>query len=85
LLIAVGGGLILVPGMPLVRVSYISQVANGFLLPFVLVFMLQLSNRSDLMGAYTISKGYNIVAISTVVFLVILTVVLIGLQLAGQG
>jgi Mn2+/Fe2+ NRAMP family transporter len=85
LLIVVGAGLILVPGIPLVRVMYLSQVANGFLLPFVLVFMLKLSNRSDLMGRFTVSKGYNIVAIGTVVFLIVLTLVLLGLQLSGNG
>ena len=85
LLIGLGAGLILVPGMPLVRVSYLSQVANGFLLPFVLVFMLILSNRSDLMGRLIISKGYNFVAIGTVVFLVVLTLVLLALQVMGMA
>jgi len=85
LLIGLGAGLILIPGMPLVRVSYLSQVANGFLLPFVLVFMLILSNRSDLMGRLTISKGYNFVAIGTVVFLVVLTLVLLALQVMGMA
>lgn len=85
LLIGLGAGMILVPGMPLVRVAYLSQVANGFLLPFVLVFMLILSNRSDLMGRLTISKGYNLVAIGTVVFLTVLTLILLALQLAGRA
>jgi len=85
LLIVLGAGVILVPGMPLVQVAYLSQVANGFLLPFILVFMLLLSNRSDLMGHLTISKGYNIVAIATVVFLIVLTLILLALQLAGKA
>ena len=85
LLIAVGGGLILLPGVPLVQVAYLSQVANGFLLPFVLMFMLLLSNRSDLMGRFTISKGYNLVAYGTIAFLVLLTLVLLALQLTGRA
>jgi Mn2+/Fe2+ NRAMP family transporter len=85
LLIVLGAGMILVPGIPLVSVAYLSQVANGFLLPFVLVFMLLLSNRSDLMGRLTISKGYNVVAIGTVVFLTVLTLILVALQLAGRA
>ena len=85
LLIGLGAGMILVPGIPLVRVAYLSQVANGFLLPFVLVFMLILSNRSDLMGHLAISKGYNVVAIGTVVFLTVLTLILVALQLAGRA
>ncbi|MBI3896217.1 MAG: Nramp family divalent metal transporter [Acidobacteria bacterium] len=77
LLIAVGAGLILVPGMPLIAVSYFSQVANGFLLPFVLFFMLSLVNRSYLMGRHTNSTGYNFVAGSAVIFVVILTFLLL--------
>jgi NRAMP (natural resistance-associated macrophage protein)-like metal ion transporter len=72
-LIVVGAGLILIPGMPLVRVSYLSQVANGFLLPFVLVFMLRLINRSDLMGQFTNSRGYNFITRAAVGILVLLT------------
>jgi len=85
LLIGLGAGLILLPGMPLVQVSYLSQVANGFLLPFVLIFMLILSNRADLMGRLTNSKGYNFVAIGTVVFLAVLTLVLVAMQLMGKA
>ncbi|HWP83892.1 MAG TPA: Nramp family divalent metal transporter [Terriglobia bacterium] len=85
LLIALGAGMILLPGVPLVQVAYLSQVANGFLLPFVLVFLLRLSNRSDLMGGLTISKGYNVVAISTVVVLIVLTAILLVLQLLGKA
>lgn len=79
-LIVVGAGLILIPGIPLVRVSYLSQVANGFLLPFVLIFMLLLINRADLMGQFTNSRGYNLVARSTVGALVVLTLSLLALR-----
>jgi NRAMP (natural resistance-associated macrophage protein)-like metal ion transporter len=85
LLIVFGAGLILAPGVPLVEVSYLSQVANGFLLPFVLVFMLILSNRADLMGRLTNSKGYNLVAYGTVIFLGVLTLILVVLQLTGRA
>lgn len=81
LLIVVGGGLILIPGIPLILVSYLSQVANGFLLPFVLVFLLLLVNRVDLMGEFKNSKGYNLIAGATVVVLVVLTLLLLGLEI----
>ena len=85
LLIVVGGGAILIPGLPLVRVAYLSQVANGFLLPVVLAFMLLLCNRSDLMGRLRNSKGYNLVAGATMVLLALLTLILVALQLAGRA
>src|SRR4029079_10304447 len=37
-LIVLGAGVLMVPGFPLFRVMVLSQVANGILLPFVLVF-----------------------------------------------
>ena len=79
-LIALGAGMILIPGIPLVRIAYLSQVANGFLLPFVLVFMLLLVNRTDLMGQFANSRGYNLVARATVGALVLLTVSLVALS-----
>jgi len=82
-LIVAGAGLILIPRMPLILVLYLSQVANGFLLPFVLIFMLLLVNRVDLMGRFTNSRGYNWVAGSTVAILVLLTLCLLAMSLAG--
>ena len=80
LLIVVGGALILIPGMPLIQVSYLSQVANGILLPFVLIFMLMLINRKDLMGDQTNSRWYNAVSGLSVVILIVLTLALVILS-----
>jgi NRAMP (natural resistance-associated macrophage protein)-like metal ion transporter len=80
LLIVVGGALILIPGMPLIQVSYLSQVANGILLPFVLIFMLMLINRKDLMGEQTNSRWYNAVSILSVAILIALTLALVVLS-----
>jgi len=75
LLIVFGAGVLLLPHVPLVYVSVLSQVANGIVLPFVLVFMLLLTNDRELMGEYVNGRGFNIVAWTTVV-------VMIGLTLA---
>jgi Mn2+/Fe2+ NRAMP family transporter len=76
LLIVGGAGVLLIPRLPLVYVSVSSQVANGILLPFVLVFMLLLTNDRELMGSYANSRWFNIVAWTTVVVMIVLTVVL---------
>ena len=55
------------------KVIIVSQVANGILLPFVLVFMLQLVNRREVMGTYTNSRLANIIAWSTSAVMVLLT------------
>ena len=56
LLIVVGAGVILIPKFPLVRMILLSQVLNGMLLPFVLIFMVLLINKVDLMGEWTNSR-----------------------------
>jgi NRAMP (natural resistance-associated macrophage protein)-like metal ion transporter len=61
-LIAVGAGLILLPGLPLIRIQLYSQALNGVAIAPVLVFMLLLVNKKDLMGEYVNSKFYNVVA-----------------------
>jgi len=76
-LIVVGAGFVLIPGLPLIRVIMVSQVANGILLPFVLFFMLKLVNRQDLMGTYVNSRGANAIAWSTSIVMVALTVALV--------
>lgn len=76
-LIVIGALLILIPGAPLIRIAVLSQVANGFLLPLVLVFVLLLVNRADLMGEQVNSRGFNWVAWSTTVAMILLSLVLV--------
>lgn len=61
-LIALGAGLVLLPGAPLLRIMYLSQVLNGILLPLVLIFMLLLVNQAGLMGRYRNSRLANVLA-----------------------
>ena len=76
-LIVVGAGVLLVPHLPLVYVSVLSQVANGVVLPFVLVFMLFLTNDRELMGDHINSRAFNIVAWTTVVVMIVLTLLML--------
>jgi Mn2+/Fe2+ NRAMP family transporter len=76
LLIVIGGGMVLLPGFPLVRLILLSQVLNGVLLPVILVFILILVNRKDLMGEWVNSKLYNAIAYTTVIVLTVLSLAL---------
>src|SRR5260221_12733650 len=49
-LIVAGAGVVLFPRLPLIYVQYITQVANGVVLPLVLVFMLLLTNECEPIG-----------------------------------
>jgi Mn2+/Fe2+ NRAMP family transporter len=80
-LIVVGALLVLVPNAPLILVMFFSQVANGILLPFVLIFMLKLVNDRMLMGDYVNSKTLNGIAWATTVIMIALTVLLVVLTL----
>ena len=82
-LIVCGAGLILFPRLPLLKVILLSQVLNGILLPFVLVFMLILINRERLMGEYKNGPWGNSIAIATSVIMVLLTIALIYNSIAG--
>jgi Mn2+/Fe2+ NRAMP family transporter len=81
LLIVVGAGPILLPGFPLVRMILFSQVLNGVLLPFVLIFMVLLINRPGLMKEWTNSRGYNMVAWVAVAVMIGLTLALAGITI----
>jgi NRAMP (natural resistance-associated macrophage protein)-like metal ion transporter len=73
-LIFLGAGIILLPGIPLFSVMYVSQVVNGIVLPAVLVFMILLISNKKLMGEYANKKAWNVLSWATVVILSGLTV-----------
>ncbi|OGP28478.1 MAG: Mn transporter [Deltaproteobacteria bacterium GWB2_65_81] len=78
-LIVLGGALVLYPRAPLILIMYFSQVANGVLLPFVLLFMLKLINDRELMGEHVNSKAFNGIAWTTTVVMIVLTVLLVAI------
>jgi NRAMP (natural resistance-associated macrophage protein)-like metal ion transporter len=83
LLIAVGAGVILIPKFPLVQMILLSQVLNGILLPFVLIFMVLLINKTEIMGEWTNSRMFNLVSWATVVIMIGLTLALVGITVRG--
>lgn len=86
LLIAVGGGVILIPNLPLVKISILSQVVNGAVLPFVLIFMLLLINKKELMGEHANKRTFNVIAWATTVIMIGLTALLVwGTLHGGSG
>jgi Mn2+/Fe2+ NRAMP family transporter len=76
-LIVVGAGLILLPGAPLLKILFFSQVGNGIWLPIVLIFIVLLSSRKDLMGEFANSKTFSAIAWTTSIIMIALTLILI--------
>ena len=67
--------MVLWPHFPLVKVTILSQVLNGVLLPVVMIFMLVLINKTELMGKHTNNRWFNMIAWAT-------AIIVIGLSLA---
>lgn len=80
-LIVVGAGVILTPNFPLVKMILLSQVINGALLPFVLIFMTLLVNKQKLMKEWTNTRFYNAISWVSVALMIGLTMALVALSI----
>jgi len=69
--------IISIPNVPLLMILFLSQVANGILLPFVLIFMLLIINDKKIMGEYVNSRVFNFIAILTAIIVMGLSIGLI--------
>jgi NRAMP (natural resistance-associated macrophage protein)-like metal ion transporter len=78
-LIVLGAALILIPGAPLIGIMIVSQVINGVLLPFVLIFILLLVNNKELMGEHVNGRFYNGLSWLSVLILIVLTLSLLAM------
>jgi len=76
-LIVVGSVIILIPHAPLVKLAVLSQVLNGILLPFVLVFMLLLVNKQELVSTLTHSRIHDLVDCGLTGIIVLLAAMLL--------
>jgi Mn2+/Fe2+ NRAMP family transporter len=83
-LIVGGAGVVLIPHLPLLKFILFSQVANGVLLPFLLIFMLLLVNRKEVMGEYRNSRLANVIAWGTSIVIMILTMAMVWTTATGQ-
>ncbi len=77
LIIFLGAGIILYPNFPLIPIMYFSQVINGMVLPFVLIFMLLLINDKKLMMEYVNGPIFNTIAWVISMVMIALTLLLI--------
>lgn len=69
---------VLIPGIPLFSLLFISSALNGFLLPIILIFVLILINDKSIMSNHTNSRIFNLVAWITTIVLIVLTVLLLA-------
>jgi NRAMP (natural resistance-associated macrophage protein)-like metal ion transporter len=82
----VGGGatVLVLPDAELINFAILSQVLNGVLLPVVIILMLLLINRKDLMGSHKNSRLWNVIAWSTSVIVIGMTMVMLWGMIPGH-
>jgi Mn2+/Fe2+ NRAMP family transporter len=83
LLIFLGAGVVLWPGLPLIPIMFISQVINGVVLPVILIFMLILINDAGIMGKHTNGRVFNLLSWLTVAILMTLSAILVLMMLGA--
>lgn len=59
IVIVIGALAVLWPNFPLFKVMILSQVINGFVLPFLLYYLIQLASDPELMGEYVNGPFFN--------------------------
>lgn len=84
-IISSAGILVLIPGAPLVLLMVLASFMNGLLLPFVLLYVINLANNKRVMGDYINSKGYNYIAWATVFTVISLTAFLVVTTIFPAG
>ena len=75
-IILFGALFVLIPKLPLLFIMYLSQVVNGIVLPFVLIFIIKIINDKDLMGEHVNSRPYNMISYATIFFVIVVTLMM---------
>jgi len=82
-LLVFGAIVALLPGIDVIRLLLVTQILNGLLLPVVLIAILRIINDPEVMGTHTNSRAYNVLAWTTVAFVVLLSTVYLILTILG--
>ncbi|NPV39779.1 MAG: Nramp family divalent metal transporter [Anaerolineae bacterium] len=79
-LILVSSLFVMIPGLPLFQIMWLSQSVNAILLPILLILLLKLANNKEIMGAYSNTKFQNYFAMALTVLIVVITFALFVLS-----
>ncbi|MBW6467046.1 MAG: Nramp family divalent metal transporter [Brevefilum sp.] len=82
-IIAVSVLIVMIPGIPLFPIMWLSQTLNAVFLPVLLVLVLKLSNNEQLMGNWKNKRFQNILAGGLTVFISLVTVALLLTSIMG--
>ena len=82
-LIAIGTVVAIIPGLNVFGLLVGVQVLNGVLLPVLLVFIWRLYANAELMGEHRNGRTFNAIALATVIWSSLLSVLVVASSLAG--
>ena len=74
---------IMIPGLPLIQVMFLSQVLNALLLPFILVFVMLLARDREIMGALASGRILGTIGWVSTAVLILLSLVLVATSVVG--
>jgi len=80
-LIVLSAAVVLLPGVPLFPLMWLSQTLNAILLPVLLVLMLRLANDAHLMGAHRNGRAVNVLAWGLTGLILLITLILLAVPL----
>jgi len=83
-ILAISAGIILLPNAPLILISLWSQVANGLLLPVVLICMMLIVNNKRIMGQYVNKSVANVIGWGSVAILIGLSATLLFMPIVQK-
>ena len=75
--------IVLIPGIPLFPIMWLSQTLNAIFLPVLLVLVLKLSNNEQLMGRWKNKRFQNFLAGGLTIFISLVTVALLVTSVMG--
>jgi Mn2+/Fe2+ NRAMP family transporter len=74
---------VLIPGLPLIQVMFLSQVLDGLLLPIVLVFVMLLAADKRLLGPLASGRVNLILGWTATVALAVMSLMLVAVAITG--
>ncbi|HEX3102659.1 MAG TPA: divalent metal cation transporter, partial [Pyrinomonadaceae bacterium] len=83
-LIVIGAVVAMIPGIPPITLLLVAQCVNGVLLPVLLLAIVRLINKPEIMGEYTNSFAFNVLAYTTTAVVSVLSLLLIGNTIADM-
>ncbi len=70
----IGVLVVLIPGIPLFPLMWLSQSMNAVLLPVLLILLLKLANDPELLGRWVNKKSQNILTLSLTLLITVITI-----------